>query len=97
MTIMALSCVRNKYEEYDYLFNNSSIFNETIENFIENQLSDGSFGNVYTTALITQVSYEKFEFFITYLCNQSCCVYISKTAIRKLVFYKILYCFIKDT
>lgn len=56
MTIMALSCIKNKYEEYEHLFNDSSIYNETIENFIEMQLPDGSFGNVYTTALITQVS-----------------------------------------
>lgn len=55
MAMMALTCIRNKMENFQNIANASQTFNETIEKFIRDQLSDGSFGNIYTTALVTQV------------------------------------------
>ncbi len=53
---MALTCVKNlQGKEFAKVHNASKIYNATVEKFLDGQLSDGSFGNVYTTALVTQV------------------------------------------
>ncbi|CAL1302095.1 unnamed protein product, partial [Larinioides sclopetarius] len=57
MAIMALSCEANRSRNIDNTTLGHPIFTlykKTIEPFKELQAQDGSFGNVYTTALITQ-------------------------------------------
>ncbi|KAF8763477.1 Cobalamin binding intrinsic factor like protein [Argiope bruennichi] len=56
MAIMALSCEANRSRNIDHILKNTtlSFYKETIQQFLKLQATDGSFGNVYTTALITQ-------------------------------------------
>ncbi|GFX05255.1 CUB domain-containing protein [Trichonephila clavipes] len=58
MAILALSC---KIDQSNYSNNsrelmNLTLYHSSVEHFKQTQLQDGSFGNVYTTTLITQVS-----------------------------------------
>lgn len=52
---MALTCVRNKTENFQNITGAENMYEKAIQNF-SGQLPDGSFGNVYTTALVTQVN-----------------------------------------
>ncbi|GBN44943.1 hypothetical protein AVEN_247349-1 [Araneus ventricosus] len=56
MAITSLSCEANRSRSFDYLFNHTTrtLYKNTIQHFKKLQALDGSFGNVYTTALITQ-------------------------------------------
>lgn len=56
MAILALSCKVNQsnYSNNSRELTNLTLYRDTIEHFKQIQLQDGSFGNVYTTALITQ-------------------------------------------
>lgn len=57
VAVMTLTCVKNlQGKEFRRIPNATNIYNATTEKFITGQLTDGSFGNVYTTALVTQVS-----------------------------------------
>lgn len=53
MAIMALSCQINENSDFSKSFDDK-LYKSTIQNFKKMQKQDGSFGNVYTTALITQ-------------------------------------------
>ncbi|PRD23254.1 UNVERIFIED_CONTAM: hypothetical protein NCL1_46899 [Trichonephila clavipes] len=58
MAILALSC---KIDQSNYSNNsrelmNLTLYHSSVEHFKQTQLQDGSFGNVYTTTLITQIS-----------------------------------------
>lgn len=55
LALMALTCAKNKTENFRSIVDAESLYESTIENFLR-QLPDGSFGNVYTTALVTQVN-----------------------------------------
>ncbi|GFY44178.1 uncharacterized protein CG3556, partial [Trichonephila inaurata madagascariensis] len=50
IAILALSCKIDQSSENEL----TNLYQNTIENFKQSQFTDGSFGNVYTTALITQ-------------------------------------------
>ncbi|GFQ98338.1 uncharacterized protein CG3556 [Trichonephila clavata] len=50
IAILALSCKIDHSSEYEL----TKLYQSTIEHFKQSQFPDGSFGNVYTTALITQ-------------------------------------------
>ncbi|GFX05273.1 uncharacterized protein TNCV_4175161 [Trichonephila clavipes] len=50
IAILALSCKLNQNSENEQ----TNLYQNTIEHFKQSQFTDGSFGNVYTTALITQ-------------------------------------------
>ncbi|GFS59738.1 uncharacterized protein CG3556 [Nephila pilipes] len=56
MAILALSCKLNQtnYSNITQNSTNLTLYHNTVEHFKQSQLQDGSFGNVYTTALITQ-------------------------------------------
>ncbi|GIY47663.1 hypothetical protein CDAR_605583 [Caerostris darwini] len=56
MAIIAISCNVNNTEDVGKLFLSETLtlYENTVNHFMEVQLQDGSFGNVYTTALITQ-------------------------------------------
>ncbi|CAL1301396.1 unnamed protein product [Larinioides sclopetarius] len=57
MAITALSCEANRSKNIDNTtlgYPILTLYKKTIEHFIQLQAHDGSFGNVYTTALITQ-------------------------------------------
>ncbi|GIX74904.1 uncharacterized protein CG3556 [Caerostris darwini] len=56
MAIIALSCNVNNTEDVGKIFLSGTLtlYENTISHFMELQLEDGSFGNAYTTALITQ-------------------------------------------
>ncbi|CAL1301274.1 unnamed protein product [Larinioides sclopetarius] len=56
LSLMALSCELKRNGKTSDVFNETTrtLFTNTIKNFRKIQAHDGSFGNVYTTALITQ-------------------------------------------
>ncbi|GBM85618.1 Gastric intrinsic factor, partial [Araneus ventricosus] len=56
MALTALSCEANRSRNIDNVLSNatSTLYKKTIEDFKKHQADDGSFGNIYTTALITQ-------------------------------------------
>ncbi|GBM63449.1 Uncharacterized protein CG3556 [Araneus ventricosus] len=56
MALTALSCEANRSRSSDDVFQNTTwtLYRNTIQHFKKLQAHDGSFGNVYTTALITQ-------------------------------------------
>ncbi|GIY94159.1 uncharacterized protein CG3556 [Caerostris extrusa] len=55
-TIMALSCLRNSSQNLPNISFPQTDFENTIERFKTFQKDDGSFGNIYTSAIVTQVS-----------------------------------------
>ncbi|GBN06166.1 hypothetical protein AVEN_99244-1 [Araneus ventricosus] len=56
MAITALSCEANRSRNIDNVLSNTTLtlYKKTIEDFKKLQAHDGSFGNIHTTALITQ-------------------------------------------
>ncbi|GFY44183.1 uncharacterized protein CG3556 [Trichonephila inaurata madagascariensis] len=96
MAILALSC---KIDQTSYTNNsrelmNLTLYHSTVEHFKQSQLQDGSFGNVYTTALVTQALLSsgqendknwKLNAAIKYLIN-----YINSSSIDFLSTYLIL-------
>lgn len=56
MTIMALSCIKEKTSNFlsEYEDQRLMNFDDIIETFMANQSEDGSFGNAHTTAFVTQ-------------------------------------------
>ncbi|GBN06165.1 Uncharacterized protein CG3556 [Araneus ventricosus] len=56
MSVTALSCEANRSRGIDNVLSNATLalYKKTIQNFKKLQAHDGSFGNVHTTALITQ-------------------------------------------
>ncbi|GFQ67452.1 uncharacterized protein CG3556 [Trichonephila clavata] len=56
MAILALSCKidQSSFSNNSHELMNLTLYHSIVEHFKKSQLQDGSFGNVYTTALITQ-------------------------------------------
>ncbi|GIX76537.1 hypothetical protein CEXT_521181, partial [Caerostris extrusa] len=56
VAIIALSCNVNNTEDVGKIFLSGTLtlYENAISHFMDLQLEDGSFGNAYTTALITQ-------------------------------------------
>ncbi|GIY15926.1 uncharacterized protein CG3556 [Caerostris extrusa] len=65
VAIIALSCNFNNSEEVGKLFLSETLtlYENTVNHFMEVQLQDGSFGNAYTTALITQALISSVQYF----------------------------------
>lgn len=54
MTTLALTCVKNRSNVFQDLQNAIQAYNDVINKFMASQRYDGSFGNIYTSSLITQ-------------------------------------------